>query len=139
LRSFLDFVHPADLSRVRKALDEQETGQGFTQFEHRIISSDGSVHWLEWNVVPDHGLLYVAGRDVTERRSEQDELGVLAQLQAALRRVATLVARGVEPSDVFSAVTTELARCLGAHYSALWRYPSDGAATLLAASEHDPG
>ncbi|MDT5324518.1 MAG: hypothetical protein QOF25_1670, partial [Mycobacterium sp.] len=120
-RSFLDFVHPADLSRVCEVLDEQETGHGFTQFEHRIISSDGSVHWLEWNLVPDHGLLYVAGRDVTERRSERDELGVLAQLQAALRRVATLVAHGVEPSDVFSAVTTELAPCLGVQYSALWR------------------
>src|SRR3984893_1138701 len=46
-RSFLDFVHPADLSPVCEVLDELETGQGFTQFEHRIISSDGSVRWLE--------------------------------------------------------------------------------------------
>jgi PAS domain S-box-containing protein len=138
-RSFLDFVHPADLSRVCEVLDELETGVGFTQFEHRIISSDGSVRWLEWNVVPDHGLLYVAGRDVTERRREQDKLGVLAQQQSALRRVATLVARGVEPSEVFGAVATELARCLGTHYSALWRYQPDGAVTLLVASEDDPG
>jgi len=138
-RSFLDFVHPTDLSRVREVLDELETGQGFAQFEHRIISSDGSVHWLEWNVVPDHGLLYVAGRDVTERRREQDKLGVLAQQQSALRRVATLVARGVEPSEVFAAVATELARCLGTHYSALWRYQPDGAVNLLAVSDDDPG
>ena len=138
-RSFLDFVHPADLSPVCEVLDELETGQGFTQFEHRIISSDGSVRWLEWNVVPDHGLLYVAGRDVTERRREQDKLGVLAQQQSALRRVATLVARGVEPSEVFAAVATELARCLGTHYSALWRYQPDGAVTLLAVSDDDPG
>ncbi|MEA2788659.1 MAG: hypothetical protein QOG73_1065, partial [Acetobacteraceae bacterium] len=137
-RSFLDFVHPADLSRVCEVLDELKTGRGFTQFEHRIISSDGSVHWLEWNVVPDHGLLYVAGRDVTERRREQDKLGVLARQQAALRRVATLVAQGVEPSEVFGAVATELARCLGTHYSALWRYQSDGTATLLAALNEDP-
>jgi PAS domain S-box-containing protein len=138
-RSFLDFVHPADLSPVCEVLDELETGQGFTQFEHRVISSDGSVRWLEWNVVPDNGLLYVAGRDVTDRRREQDKLGVLAQQQSALRRVATLVARGVEPSEVFAAVATELGRCLGTHYSALWRYQPDGAVTLLAASEDDPG
>jgi signal transduction histidine kinase len=124
---------------VCEVLDELETGQGFTQFEHRIISSDGSVRWLEWNVVADHGLLYVAGRDVTERRAAQDELRVLAEQQAALRRVATLVARGVAPSEVFSAVATELARCLGVHYSALWRYQSDGTATLLAALNEDPG
>jgi PAS domain S-box-containing protein len=138
-RSFLDFVHPADLSLVRGVLDKLKGGQGLTQFEHRILSRDGSVHWLEWSVVPDHGLLYVAGRDVTERRHEQDELGVLAQQQAALRRVATLVARGVEPSEVFSAVATELARCLGVYYSALWRYEPNGAATLLAAVDDDPG
>jgi signal transduction histidine kinase len=97
------------------------------------------VRWLEWNVVADHGLLYVAGRDVTQRRAAQDELRVLAEQQAALRRVATLVARGVPPSEVFSAVATELARCLGVHYSALWRYQSDGTATLLAALNDDPG
>ncbi|MDT5184558.1 MAG: hypothetical protein QOI29_2716 [Mycobacterium sp.] len=138
-RSFLDFVHPDDLSLVRGVLDDLKRGHGVTQFEHRVISSDGSVRWLEWNVAPDQGLLYVAGRDVSERRREQDKLGVLAQLQAALRRVATLVAQGVEPSEVFSAVTTELARCLGVQYSALWRYQSDGTATLLAARDDDPG
>ncbi|MCW2686549.1 MAG: two-component system sensor kinase [Mycobacterium sp.] len=138
-RSFLDFVHPDDLSLVREVLDDLKRGHGVTQFEHRVIRSDGSVRWLEWSVAPDQGLLYVAGRDVSERRREQDKLDVLAQLQAALRRVATLVAQGVEPSKVFSAVTTELAWCLGVKYSALWRYQSDGTATLLAARDDDPG
>src|SRR6478736_5393807 len=63
----------------------------------------------------------------------------LAELQAALRRVATLVARGVTPAEVYAAVATELARCLGVYYSALWRYKPDGAATLLAARDDDPG
>jgi signal transduction histidine kinase len=67
------------------------------------------------------------------------ELSVLAEQQAALRSVATLVARGVEPSEVFSAVATELARCLGVYYSALWRYQPDGTGTLLAAYDDDPG
>jgi PAS domain S-box-containing protein len=138
-RSFLDFVHPDDLSLVRAVLDELKRGHGVTQFEHRIIGRDGSVRWLEWTVAPDHGLLYAAGRDVTERRRAQGELGVLAEQQTALRRVATLVARGVEPSEVFSAVATDLGRCLGVHYSALWRYQPDGTATLLAARDDDPG
>jgi signal transduction histidine kinase len=64
---------------------------------------------------------------------------VLAEQQAGLRRVATLVARGVDSSEVFSAVTGELARVLGVHYSALWRYQPDGAATLLTARDDDPG
>jgi signal transduction histidine kinase len=61
------------------------------------------------------------------------DLAVLAEQQTALRRVATLVARGEQPSEVFSAVAGELARCLGVHHSTLFRYESDGTATLLAA------
>ena len=81
--------------------------------------------------------------EADERRREADlaaaRAHALAELQAALRRVATLVARGVTPAEVYAAVATELARCLGVYYSALWRYEPDGAATLLVARDDDPG
>jgi signal transduction histidine kinase len=67
--------------------------------------------------------------------ASRDELGTLAELQAALRRVATLVAQGAAPAAVFSAVPDELARCLHVRHSALFRYEADGAATLLAARQ----
>jgi signal transduction histidine kinase len=71
--------------------------------------------------------------------ASRDELGVLAELQASLRRVATLVARGVPPSELFSAVVAEVSRCLGVHHSVLFRYEPDGAAVLVAARDDDPG
>jgi signal transduction histidine kinase len=74
-----------------------------------------------------------------ELQARRDELQVLADQQAALRRVATLVAHGVEPTEVFSAVATELAWCLGVYFSALWRYQPDGSAFLVAACDNDPG
>jgi signal transduction histidine kinase len=70
-----------------------------------------------------------------EAEASRDEVGVLAEQQAALRRVATLVARGVPPSEVFSAVARELARSLGVYNSALFRYEPDGTAMLLAACD----
>ena len=73
-----------------------------------------------------------------EAEASRDELGVLAEQQAALRRVATLVARGVAPAEVFSAVARELARVLGVQNAAVWRYEPDGGATLLAARDQ-PG
>jgi signal transduction histidine kinase len=73
-----------------------------------------------------------------ELQASRDELQVLADQQAALRRVATLVARGVSPSEVFSAVAAELAGVLAVQNASVWRYESDGAATLLAASD-EPG
>ena len=51
---------------------------------------------------------------------------LLADQQAALRRIATLVARGAAPSEVFSAVAEELARCLGVTHANLVRYEADG-------------
>ena len=80
--------------------------------------------------------------DAEERRQEaeasREALGILAEQQAALRRVATLVARGVPASEVFPAVTQELARSLGVANASLWRYEPDGTATLVAACD-DPG
>ena len=53
--------------------------------------------------------------------------------QAALRRVATLVARGAPPADVFAAVTEEAGRLLEADHAAMGRYDPDGARTVVAA------
>jgi sugar diacid utilization regulator len=55
----------------------------------------------------------------------------LAAEQAALLRVATLVAGGVEPSDVFDAVTNEMRSCLHAATALLWRYETTGEIALL--------
>src|SRR5882757_1915099 len=62
----------------------------------------------------------------------------LAAEQAALRRLATLVARGVEPSEVFDAVVKEMRRCLLAERAGLWRYETSGEITLLAADYRSP-
>ncbi len=48
-----------------------------------------------------------ANRRRREAEESRDELRVLADQQAALHRIATLVARAVPPSEVFSAVTEE--------------------------------
>ncbi|HUB41253.1 MAG TPA: GAF domain-containing protein [Streptosporangiaceae bacterium] len=53
--------------------------------------------------------------------------------QAALRRVATLVARGTPPREVFAAVTAEAGRLLGASFAMMGRYDPDGTRTLVAA------
>jgi hypothetical protein len=56
--------------------------------------------------------------------------------QAALRRLATLVAGGVEPSEVFDAVTKEMCRCVPAEGAGLWRYETNDEITMVAAAYH---
>jgi GAF domain-containing protein len=58
----------------------------------------------------------------------------LAEEQAALRRVATLVARGVAPEEVFAAVTEEVVRVLPVEVARMGRYEPDGTVTFVAAA-----
>ena len=60
-----------------------------------------------------------------------DELGRLLEEQAALRRVATLVAEGAPPAEVFQAVSFEVAQLLHAEGAALTRFETDGTVTAL--------
>ena len=57
------------------------------------------------------------------------EVATLADEQAALRRVATLVAEGDPPSEVFAAVALELGQLLGVDSTHLARYEPDGMVT----------
>jgi signal transduction histidine kinase len=62
---------------------------------------------------------------------QADNDGIAGE-QAALRRVATLVARAAAPEEVFAAVAEEAGRLLGAHHATMSRYDPDGAATVVA-------
>ena len=55
----------------------------------------------------------------------------LSDEQAALRRVATLVARGAPPEEVFVAVTAEIGHVLCADVTSMSQYHADGAATAV--------
>ena len=56
----------------------------------------------------------------------------LAQEQAALRRVATLVARKAPAEEVFEAVTEEAGQLLQTDQTTMIRYGSDGTSTIVA-------
>jgi len=71
----------------------------------------------------------------TESRARADRL---AAEQAALRRVATLVAREADPEAVFGAVADEVGSLLGCDSSAMVRFEPDGTVTVLG-GRHPPG
>jgi PAS domain S-box-containing protein len=126
-RPLFDFIHPEDVERSRRALESLGHGHQLVQFENRYVRSDGSLSWLEWNVRPERerGVVYVAARDVTDRRQTEME-------QAALRRVATLVARRAPPEEVFAAVTEEVGQLFPVDFAGLSRYEHDGMIIYLA-------
>jgi signal transduction histidine kinase len=66
--------------------------------------------------------------------SPRDELTRLLEEQAALRRVATLVARGIHPVEIFSAVAEEIRRLLGADNAGVGRFEPDGTSIVVVGS-----
>jgi signal transduction histidine kinase len=62
-----------------------------------------------------------------------DELILLADEQAALRRVSTLVTLGVPPEELFAAVAEEVGTMLPADFARIARYEPDGGVTFVSA------
>ena len=126
-RPWIEFAHPNDRERMAQAAAALERGADVVELHNRVVCRDGSLRWVEWKtrVVPEEGLFYAAGRDVTESRRAAEE-------QAALRRVATLVARETAPDAVFAAVVREVGELLGVDATHLGRFDEDGTVVSVA-------
>jgi PAS domain S-box-containing protein len=130
-RPYVEFVHPDDRSQTLRAAEELAHGREVIEFQNRFLRDDGSMRWLEWSArsVPGEAAIYAAARDVTERQQldeqqaeSREALSQLADEQAALRRVATLVAEGASPGAVLDAVAGEMEALLDADQVALNRF-----------------
>ncbi|HEY7016917.1 MAG TPA: histidine kinase [Gaiellaceae bacterium] len=115
------------LACATRALDTGRTS--YVEYE---IEFDGVLHSFETRMVPSGNDEVVAiRRDVTEERRAQAEQRQLAEEQAALRRVATLVAGDPPPEQVFQAVTEEIARLLGISEALLERFNDDDSVVIV--------
>jgi PAS domain S-box-containing protein len=107
------------------------------------IVSDGNVLLIlqissDDPTAPDPGTLEVLEStfqnvlQFAERREAEAAERRLAAEQAALRRVATLIAEGAEPERVFQSVTSEVGKLFGAQTTNMVQYRPEGtSATLL--------
>jgi PAS domain S-box-containing protein len=132
-RPYLDFVHPEDRERTAAEAAAISHGRLTLSFTNRFIAKDGSPRVLEWTAAPvvDDRIMYGVARDVTARRQAESELRRLADEQAALRRVATMVADESSPDDVFAKVAEEVGRLVTADAAAVWRYEPNGDGTVV--------
>jgi PAS domain S-box-containing protein len=66
---FIELVHPDDRQRTLTEIARLSRGELTSDFLNRYRCADGSYLWLEWNAraVPEEGVIYAAGRDVSER------------------------------------------------------------------------
>jgi PAS domain S-box-containing protein len=135
-RPYVDLVHPADRVSTTDEADAIAQGKPTLSFENRYVRKDGSLRVLDWTTTPDveNKLMYAVARDVTERRQAEAEVERLADEQAALRRVATLVARDASQAELFTAIAEECAQLFGTEDIGMVRYEADRDQIVLASA-----
>ena len=80
-RSLIELVHPDDVSKTLKAYEELAAGQPTKFMENRLLCKDGTYKWIAWSYfpVPEDGLAFGVGRDMTERRRMHEVLRLRAE------------------------------------------------------------
>ncbi len=130
-RKVRDFM-PRDIAEPLRACIARALETGRMSSVEYELEIDGVLRCFEVRMVPSGADEIVSiRREFTEQRRAQAEQRRLAEEQAALRRVATLVAGNPPPERVFQAVTEEVARLLGIHEAVLERFADADTAAVV--------
>ena len=78
-RFALELVHLDDREATHAELGRLASGVPTSRFLNRCQHRDGSWRWFSWSAVPDGGLSYAAGRDVTAERAAGRALRVVQE------------------------------------------------------------
>ena len=89
--SIFELLHPDDVDRTRDGFNLTQQGQPAIEFPNRYRCKDGSYRWISWVGVPEDGMVYCTGRDIT-RQTEQAE--ALKQAEEILRQSQKMEAIG---------------------------------------------
>jgi signal transduction histidine kinase len=126
-------VAPPDVAEALLACARRARETGEMQSVEYELELGGAVHYCESRMVPSvDGEVVIMMREFTRRRRADAELRRLAEEQAALRRVATLVASDAAPEQVFQLVTEEVCTLLGIPSALLERFESATTALTVA-------
>ncbi|MBL6080655.1 PAS domain S-box protein [Belnapia sp. T18] len=72
--SIFELLHPDDVDRTRQGFQLTQLGQPAIRFENRYRCKDGTYRWISWVGIPEDGMVYCTGRDVTEEKRQAEEL-----------------------------------------------------------------
>ena len=105
---------------------------------YRSFDSQDWVNYLVTAMYIAIGVFVGAILDLTRHRAATSETARrLAEEQAALRRVATLIAQGGPPEEVFAAVAAEMRALVGADVTRIICFEPGGTATLVGGTGAD--
>jgi PAS domain S-box-containing protein len=131
-------AHRHAFARFVKTREPKLFGRRLELTGMRADGSEFPVELVLGEVEGDPLLICGALRDLSEAKRAEAELRELAAEQAALRGVATLVARGARPAEVFAAVAEAVAQILRLPGISMIRFESDRSATKIAGWGESP-
>jgi PAS domain S-box-containing protein len=89
--SIWELLHPDDVERTRAGFNLTQIGQPAIRFPNRYRHKDGTYRWISWVGVPEDGMVYCSGRDITEEKAAAAEL---VEAQEELRQAHKMEAVG---------------------------------------------
>ena len=89
--SIFELLHPDDVERTRVGFNLTQQGHPVIRFPNRYRHKDGHYRWISWVGVPEDGMVYCSGRDITEEREQAE---ALSRAEAALRQAQKMEAVG---------------------------------------------
>lgn len=117
---FLDCVHPEDKPLLQKALEESNTYTSMQTLEHRVVTSDQEIKYIEerWQVIRDNNNNAIkaigTSQDVTDRKKAEE---AIRTSQEALRELSAHLQTIRE--DERTAIAREIHDELGQQLTAL--------------------
>lgn len=87
--SAFSLIHPDDLSDTLKGYEKLRAGQPIAFMENRLRTKDQSHRWVAWSYfpVPEDGIAFGVGRDMTELRQMHEVLRLRAEELERANRV----------------------------------------------------
>jgi PAS domain S-box-containing protein len=71
--SIFELLHPDDVERTRAGFNLTQQGQPAIRFPNRYRCKNGGYRWISWVGVPEDGMVYCSGRDITEEKAQEAE------------------------------------------------------------------
>ena len=111
--SIWELLHPDDLERTREGFALTQKGQPAIQFPNRYRCKDGTYRWISWVGVPDDGMVYCTGRDITAEKEKEIELAARTAERDRLWRNSQDLLVVIDQKGTFQATNPAATRILG--------------------------
>jgi PAS domain S-box-containing protein len=114
-KPYNDFIHPDDINKAAKEIENKYTGLSVFYSENRYITKDGDIKWLSWTSAPfeDGELIYAVAKDVTDKKKDEQ---LLQQYNTRLENAQQIASLGYWEFDYANDViywTDEVYRIFG--------------------------